>query len=243
MQPMLQRGSYPFDRPIGTGLSASTERSRSTVTNSGTNRRNGAACGVTSPAPAARLKGPQGLATVPRWSPRRPSCACAMHAVSARSQNATAGASPWSLRSRSSRSSRASWPHSAAPAALLPPARRPRARRRLLPGGPPQPEIIANIGALHLQLPVDQSRVTAIGYQGGSDGSLALVARRHPGEPGPAAAPRARDLRQLDAAARAGTSCPAARGRRRRRSTSAPRPAPTSTHPSTGRSSRSTTSS
>ncbi len=45
---------------------------------------------------------------------------------------------------------------------------------RLLPGGPPQPEIVANVGALHLQLPVDQSRVTAIGYQGGADGAIAL---------------------------------------------------------------------
>ena len=50
----------------------------------------------------------------------------------------------------------------------------PASASRLLPGGPPQPEIIANIGALHLQLPVDQSRVTALGYQGGSEGSLAL---------------------------------------------------------------------
>ncbi|HEX7626018.1 MAG TPA: hypothetical protein VF379_03105 [Gaiellaceae bacterium] len=46
---------------------------------------------------------------------------------------------------------------------------------RLLPAGPPSPEIVARIGALHLQLPVSQSRVTAIGYQGGSDGALALA--------------------------------------------------------------------
>jgi hypothetical protein len=45
---------------------------------------------------------------------------------------------------------------------------------RLLPAGPPSPEIVARIGALHLQLPISQSRVTAIGYQGGSDGALAL---------------------------------------------------------------------
>jgi murein DD-endopeptidase MepM/ murein hydrolase activator NlpD len=50
----------------------------------------------------------------------------------------------------------------------------PASASRLLPGGPPQPEIIANTGALHIQLPVDQSRVTALGYQGGSEGSLAL---------------------------------------------------------------------
>jgi hypothetical protein len=44
----------------------------------------------------------------------------------------------------------------------------------LLPAGPPQPEIVGRIGSLHLQLPVSQSRVTAIGYQGGSAGSLAV---------------------------------------------------------------------
>jgi hypothetical protein len=45
---------------------------------------------------------------------------------------------------------------------------------RLLPAGPPRPEIVARLGNLHLQLPISQSRVTAIGYQGGSIGSLAL---------------------------------------------------------------------
>ena len=44
----------------------------------------------------------------------------------------------------------------------------------ILPAGPPTPEIVARTGTLQLQLPVSQSRVTAIGYQGGSDGSLAL---------------------------------------------------------------------
>jgi hypothetical protein len=50
----------------------------------------------------------------------------------------------------------------------------PASASRLLPGGPPKPEIIANLGTLRLQLPIDQSRVTAIGYQSGSEGSLAL---------------------------------------------------------------------
>jgi hypothetical protein len=45
----------------------------------------------------------------------------------------------------------------------------------LLPAGPPRPEIVARLGALHLQLPVSQSRVTVIGYQGGSEGALALA--------------------------------------------------------------------
>jgi hypothetical protein len=45
---------------------------------------------------------------------------------------------------------------------------------RLLPSGPPRPEIVARLGNLHLQLPVSQSRVTAIGYAGGSEGALEL---------------------------------------------------------------------
>ena len=50
----------------------------------------------------------------------------------------------------------------------------PASATRLLPAGPPLPEIIARLGTLHLQLPVSQARVTAIGFQGGSEGSLAL---------------------------------------------------------------------
>jgi hypothetical protein len=45
---------------------------------------------------------------------------------------------------------------------------------RLLPAGPPKLEAIAKFGQLHIQLPVSQSRVTAIGFQSGSDGALAL---------------------------------------------------------------------
>lgn len=48
------------------------------------------------------------------------------------------------------------------------------ASRLLLPAGPPQPEIVARIGSLQIQLPISQSRVTAIGYQGGTEGALAL---------------------------------------------------------------------
>jgi hypothetical protein len=44
----------------------------------------------------------------------------------------------------------------------------------VLPAGPPTPEIVARIGVLQLQLPVSQSRVTVIGYQGGTDGSHPL---------------------------------------------------------------------
>ncbi|HUZ81344.1 MAG TPA: hypothetical protein VMU73_03790 [Gaiellaceae bacterium] len=50
----------------------------------------------------------------------------------------------------------------------------PASASSLLPAGPPLPEIIARLGALHIQMPVSQSRVTAIGYQGGSEGALAL---------------------------------------------------------------------
>jgi hypothetical protein len=50
----------------------------------------------------------------------------------------------------------------------------PASATRFLPAGPPAPEIVARLGALHLQLPISQSRVTAIGYQGGADGMLAL---------------------------------------------------------------------
>jgi hypothetical protein len=56
--------------------------------------------------------------------------------------------------------------------ATAPPA--PASASRLVPAGPPQPEIVAKLGALHLQLPVSQTRVTAIGYQSGGDGALAL---------------------------------------------------------------------
>lgn len=50
----------------------------------------------------------------------------------------------------------------------------PSSATRLLPSGPPQPEIVARLGALHLQLPISQPRVTAIGYQGGTVGAIAL---------------------------------------------------------------------
>ncbi len=45
---------------------------------------------------------------------------------------------------------------------------------RLLPSGPPEPLVVATQGALRVQLPIEQNRVTAIGYHGGSSGSLAL---------------------------------------------------------------------
>lgn len=43
---------------------------------------------------------------------------------------------------------------------------------RLLPAGPPRPQIVATQDALRIQLPVNQSRVTAIGFH--ASGTLAL---------------------------------------------------------------------
>jgi hypothetical protein len=45
---------------------------------------------------------------------------------------------------------------------------------RLLPSGPPQPQVVAMRGPLRLDLPVAQSRVTAIGYHASGDGAVAL---------------------------------------------------------------------
>lgn len=55
-----------------------------------------------------------------------------------------------------------------------PVATRPLATSAVLPGGQPLRQIVATAGALHLQLPVSQSAVTAIGYHNAGDGSLAL---------------------------------------------------------------------
>jgi hypothetical protein len=45
---------------------------------------------------------------------------------------------------------------------------------RLLPAGPPRPQVIAVRGSLRIQMPVAQSRVTAVGYHASSGGALAL---------------------------------------------------------------------
>jgi hypothetical protein len=45
---------------------------------------------------------------------------------------------------------------------------------RLLPAGQPRPQVVALRGPLRLQLPIDQSRVTAIGYHAAGGGALAL---------------------------------------------------------------------
>jgi hypothetical protein len=46
---------------------------------------------------------------------------------------------------------------------------------RLLPPGPPSPQVVATLGTLRLQLPVARSQVTAIGYHGAGDSVLALT--------------------------------------------------------------------
>jgi len=51
----------------------------------------------------------------------------------------------------------------------------PASATRLLPAGPPKPQVLARVGTLALQLPINTTRVTAIGYAGGSEGALALA--------------------------------------------------------------------
>ena len=45
---------------------------------------------------------------------------------------------------------------------------------RLLPAGPPRPQVVALLGSIRLLLPVAQGRLTAVGYHAAGDGSLAL---------------------------------------------------------------------
>jgi hypothetical protein len=65
-----------------------------------------------------------------------------------------------------------------APQTLPPPA------SRLLPTGPPTPMTVALHGDLRIQLPVPQSRVTAIGYHSTSDAALELTPLGHQGNEG-----------------------------------------------------------
>jgi hypothetical protein len=50
----------------------------------------------------------------------------------------------------------------------------PAPANRLLPAGPPDPLVVATYGALRIQLPIEQNRVTALGYHGGGSSALAL---------------------------------------------------------------------
>ncbi|MFL5919206.1 MAG: hypothetical protein ACJ74L_12275 [Gaiellaceae bacterium] len=55
---------------------------------------------------------------------------------------------------------------------------------RLLPVGPPTPLTVALHNGLRIQLPLAQSRVTAIGYHASDDGALPLTALGHQGNEG-----------------------------------------------------------
>jgi hypothetical protein len=55
---------------------------------------------------------------------------------------------------------------------------------RLLPPGPPSPQVVATQGTLRLQLPIARSQVTAIGYHGAGDSVLALAPVGHQGNQG-----------------------------------------------------------
>ena len=69
------------------------------------------------------------------------------------------------------------------PAAVRGPAG-PALANRLLPAGPPSPQVVALEGALRLQLPIAQSRVTALGYHASGDGALGLQALGSQANPG-----------------------------------------------------------
>jgi hypothetical protein len=51
----------------------------------------------------------------------------------------------------------------------------PASASRLLPAGPPTPLVVATHGPLHIQLPVNERNVTAIGYHGAGDSALPLA--------------------------------------------------------------------
>jgi hypothetical protein len=51
----------------------------------------------------------------------------------------------------------------------------PASASRLLPAGPPELQPVAKIGALTIELPVNQRRITAIGYHAAADGALELA--------------------------------------------------------------------
>jgi len=54
------------------------------------------------------------------------------------------------------------------------PSTAPAPAERLLPTGPPRPQVVALYGSLQLQVPISQTRITAVGYHGVDTGALAL---------------------------------------------------------------------
>ena len=95
----------------------------------------------------------------------------------------------------------------------------------------PSPEIVALRGAVRLQLPIAQARVTAIGYRAARDGALSLSPVGHQANEG-VVARVVHGIFGGGGGTRSGTSSAAAA---RTRSTSAHRPGGTSTRRSTGR--------
>jgi hypothetical protein len=50
----------------------------------------------------------------------------------------------------------------------------PAPAQRLLPSGPPRPQVVALRDTLRIQMPISQTRVTAVGYHGADNGALPL---------------------------------------------------------------------
>jgi hypothetical protein len=50
----------------------------------------------------------------------------------------------------------------------------PAPAQRLLPSGPPRPQVVALSDTLRIQMPISQTRVTAVGYHGVANGALPL---------------------------------------------------------------------
>jgi hypothetical protein len=50
----------------------------------------------------------------------------------------------------------------------------PAPAERLLPSGPPRPQVVALRDALKIQMPISQTRITAVGYHGADNGALPL---------------------------------------------------------------------
>jgi hypothetical protein len=60
------------------------------------------------------------------------------------------------------------------PSTSKPATTAPAPAQRLLPTGPPRPEIVALRDTLRIQMPVSQARITAVGYHGVDNGALML---------------------------------------------------------------------
>ena len=175
MSGIVARASYRFGacgRRPGTGTSSPTGPWRSSRA---------------VPNPDARCSGRPTFVTVPRMSP--PSG----HALAVRRRRAETAAAARRKRRLvgllllatvalitlflTAFASRGSTPLRAAATAPAP-------ATRLLPSGPPQPQVVAMRGPLRLELPIAQDRVTAIGYHASGDGALALNPVGHQGNQG-----------------------------------------------------------